>query len=211
MNNPEKFWNKRSKNYDKKAKDKTFEQILKRTPKFLKPDAIVLDFACATGLYSFEFADKVKSIHAFDTSSEMIAVAEHLALKNAAKNITFSQTNLFDEKFQEGSFDIILAFNILLYFEDVEKVLQRINDLLKPDGFLITSTACLKEKRTIIGVLSGGILFLLKKIKILPYIRFFKIAELEKAITKSGFKTIESGVLIEKPATEYFIAARKSK
>jgi len=206
----ERFWNKLSKNYDKKAKDKTFEQILERSPKYLRPNDVVLDFACATGLYSFEFADDVKEIDAFDTSSEMINIAKNTASKNGNENIVFSRTTLFDEKYEEGSFDTILAFNILLYFKDAKKVLNRMNKLLKPDGLIITSTACLKEKRTLIGALSTSVIYLLKKLGILPYLKFLGIEELKELITKCGFNIIESGILIEKPAIEYFIVAQKS-
>ena len=211
MNKSERFWNKLSKNYDKKAKDKTFEQILVRTPKHLKPDDIVLDFACATGLYAFEFVNKVKTIQAFDTSSKMIAIAKDLVLKSGSKNIVFSQTTLFDQKYKEGSFDTILAFNILLYFEDAEKILKRMNNLLKPGGLIITSTACLGEKRTFIGILSGAMIFLLKKLRILPYLKFFSISELKETIVNNGFNSIEADILIEKPALEYFIVAEKSQ
>jgi len=206
----ERFWNKLSTNYDKKAKDQTFEQLLNRSPKYLQRDDVVLDFACATGLYSFEFARHVKEIQAFDSSSEMIVIAKDQANKNGNANITFSHTTLFDKKYQEGSFDTIMAFNILLYFEDTEKILNRMNKLLKPKGLIITSTACLGEKRTFIGIVSGSVIFILKKLGILPYLKFYKIPELKEVIANCGFKSIESDILIEKPAIEYFIVAQKS-
>ena len=83
------------------------------------------------------------------------------------------------------------------------------NDLLKTNGLIITSTACLKEKRTFIGILSSSIIFILKKMKILPYLKFFTIHELEEKIENCGFKIIETGILIDKPATEYCIVAQK--
>ncbi len=209
MDISEKFWNRLSKNYDKKAKDNTFLQILDRSKKYLRPDDVVLDFGCATGLYAFEFADDVKEIQAFDTASKMIVIAKNKAEEIANKNIDFAQTNLFDEKYKEGSFDVILAFNILLYFDDLEKILRRMNMVLKPGGLIITSTACLKEKRSLIGVLSGTMIFILKKLRILPYLNFLGIEELEETIFNAGFKSIESDILIKKPAIEYFIAARK--
>lgn len=210
MYKSEKFWNKLSKNYDEKAMDKTYEQILLRSKKYLESDNNILDFGCATGLYSFEFANDVKSIQAFDISSKMIDVAKSQAKKKGSDNIEFSQTTLFDEKYEKGSFDIILAFNILLYFKDAEKVLNRMNELLKSGGLIVTSTACLKERRTLVGTLSGGIIFLLKKLSILPYLKFLRITELTEYITKSKFNIIESDILIEKPATEFFIVARKN-
>ncbi|MRI01609.1 methyltransferase domain-containing protein [Kriegella sp. EG-1] len=207
MENSEKFWNKLSKNYDKKAKDKAYEQILNRTRKYLCEDAEVIDFACATGLYAIAFAEDVKAIQAFDTSSEMIALAKKKA--NGIENISFSQTTLFDEKFVTGGFDIIFAFNILLYFEDMSPILNKMHKLLKPKGRIITATACLKEKRTFIGIFSGCVIYLLKKINILPFLKFVTIKELKKEITTAEFEILEADILIDKPATEYYIVAQK--
>lgn len=209
MNKTEKFWNRLSTNYDKNAKDKAYKLIITKSKKYLKAKDIILDFACATGLYSFAFSNKVKEIQAFDLSSKMIYLAKNKEMNIKKGHLFFSQTTLFDEKYKAGSFDTILAFNILLYFEDVEKILNRMSELLKPNGLIITSTACLKEKRTFIGILSSSIIFILKKLNILPYLRFFKMHKLEETIRTCGFKIIDTDILIDKPATEYFIVAQK--
>jgi len=209
MNKSERFWNRLSKNYDKQAKDKAYKLINDKSKKYLKTKDTILDFACATGLYSFEFANNVKEIQAFDISSEMIKIAKNKAMNIKMDNISFSQTTLFDERYTDGTFDAILALNILLYFEDVEKVLNRMNDLLKPDGLIITSTACLKEKRTFVGILSSSFILILKKLKILPYLKYFTIRELEETIANCRFKIIETDVLIDNPATEYYVVAQK--
>ncbi len=205
----EKFWNRLSKNYDKNAKDKSFVLITNKTKKHLTPNHVILDFACATGLYSFEFAPFVKNIQAFDTSSGMIQVAKNKLGKLPIRNIVFFNATIFDERFEEGSYDAILAFNILLYFKDIKKVLDRVHKLLKPNGLIITSTACLKEKRTFMGVFSSCVIYFLKKLKILPYIKFITIAELKNHFTNDKFKIIETDIIIDKPATEYYIIAKK--
>ncbi|QNM85093.1 methyltransferase domain-containing protein [Polaribacter pectinis] len=209
MNNQEPFWNKLSKNYDKKAKDEAYHSIIKKSKKYFKKSDVMLDFACATGLYAVEFANDVSEIEAFDISSEMIKIAKSKAVENQINNISFSQTTLDNKKFKRASFNTVLALNILLYFKDCENVLNRMNYLLKPNGLMITSTACLKEKRTFIGILSSCIIFILKKLKILPYLRFFTRKELEEKIESCGFKIIETAILIDKPATEYYIVAQK--
>ncbi len=45
----------------------------------------------------------------------------------------------------------------------------------------------------------------------LPYLNFLRIAELKAAIINCEFNIIESDILIEKPAAEYFIVAQKSR
>jgi len=208
MNKSEKFWNRLSKNYDKQAKDKAYKLIIDKSKKYLNSDDNILDFGCATGLYSVEFANNVKEIQAFDISTRMIDIANDKTRSKGIDNVFFSQTTIFDEKYKEAFFESVLGLNILLYFKDEKRVLNRISKLLKPDGFFITSTACLKEKRTFIGILSSSFIFILKKLRVLPYLKFYTIRELENTISNHGFKIIETDILIDKPATEYYIVAQ---
>ena len=177
--------------------------------KYLKPDSFVLDCGCATGLYSFVFSKYVKHIQAFDTSYEMIAVALNRNKEKRVENITFTQTNIFDTKYEEGSLDIILAFNILLYMEDIESALSRMYNLLKQTGLLITSTACLKEKSSFIAILSSLMIYLLIRLGILPNLKFLSAEELEKTISEAGFSLVHASVLIDKPVIEYYIVGQK--
>lgn len=209
MYKSESFWNKLSKNYDKNAKDKAYHLIIKKSKKHFKIKDVILDFACATGLYSFAFSKQVKEIQALDISSKMIAIAKSKIKGKEGDNVIFSQTTLFDKKYKEASFDTVLGFNILLYFKDEKKILHQMNKLLKTDGLIITSTACLNERRTFIGVLSSSLIFLFKSFRILPYLKFYTMRDLEKTITNCGFNIIETDILIDKPATEYFIVAQK--
>ena len=126
MNKSEKFWDRISKNYDKRAKDKTYKKTLEITKKHLKSSDIVLDYACATGLYSIELAGNVKEIHGIDISSKMIETAK----RKATKNVNFEKATIF-EKYEKETFNVILAFNILHLLEEPQKVMQRINELLK--------------------------------------------------------------------------------
>lgn len=205
-----KFWDNYSNKYDEKAKkDKAYKMIIERATSYIKSDHEVLDFACAGGLYSFPFASKVKNIQAFDSSSKMIEKAKQEKEKRQVKNIHFSCTNLFDEQFKPGSFDVIFAFNILLYFKDMNTIVQRMYELLKPGGMMITSTACLKEKRSLAALISTTIIKILRWIKFLPSLHFISIKELEDTILNQNFQIQESDTIMNNPATEVFIAAKK--
>ncbi len=184
MNKSERFWDRTSKYHDNIAKDKAFNRTLEITKKYLKQSDIILDYACATGLYSTELTKNVKEIHGIDISSKMIEVAN----EKAAPNTIFTKASIF-EKYEKETFDVILAFNVLHFLEEEQKVMKRINELLKPEGIFISVTPCLGEKNSFLGVLA----ILLTKIGILPYIKRFKISELEKLININFnvIKTIE--------------------
>jgi 2-polyprenyl-3-methyl-5-hydroxy-6-metoxy-1,4-benzoquinol methylase len=81
----------------------------------------------------------------------MLDFAKEQAEKASISNRDYIQSSKFDERFDNNQYDVILAFNVLHYIGDMPKLLNRINTLLQPNGVFISSTACLREKRSLIG------------------------------------------------------------
>jgi 2-polyprenyl-3-methyl-5-hydroxy-6-metoxy-1,4-benzoquinol methylase len=169
----------------------------------------VLDFACATGLYALEIADYVKKIDGFDISAKMISVARKNANSQNIENVDFVQTDIHDNRYEARSYDVILAFNIFHLVEDIELNLQRIAELLKPGGLLISSTPCLAERKTFISFLSSHSIYLLSRIGLLPSMKFYTIQELIELIKDGKFQMAEFEVLSKSPATECYMVAWK--
>jgi 2-polyprenyl-3-methyl-5-hydroxy-6-metoxy-1,4-benzoquinol methylase len=207
MAKPEKFWDRSASKYDdsEPSTDPTHIKTVEKTKKYLKVSDVVLDYGCATGTVAIEIADNAKEVHGIDLSSEMIEAAKRKASERKRGNIEFTQSTIFDERLKKESFDVILAFNILHLLEDTQKVMQRINELLKPGGLVISSTPCMGENRaSFISIL----LSLAMKIGLVPDIRFFKISELEDAIANGNFQIVETESLTRNP-TSYFVVAKK--
>jgi 2-polyprenyl-3-methyl-5-hydroxy-6-metoxy-1,4-benzoquinol methylase len=205
MNKSEKFWDKSASKFEQAEKkdEQTNFKIIDRTKKYLKTSDIVLDFGCGTGLISNEIANNVKLIQAIDISSKMIELAKIKADNHKIHNIDFSHSTIFDERYKSGSFDVILAFYILHLLEDNQKTIQRINDLLKPGGLIISVTPCIGEKIFLKVSLS-----LLSKIGLVPDIKSFKISELEDSIANGNFEIIENESL-HQGMPQIFIVAKK--
>jgi 2-polyprenyl-3-methyl-5-hydroxy-6-metoxy-1,4-benzoquinol methylase len=91
------------------------------------------------------------------------------------------------------------------YIEDMPSLIQRINKLLKPNGIFISSTACLKEKRSFLRYL----VLLLTKLRIMPKTNFYKKIELETLIKNGNFDIMKSERISKLP--EYFIVSSKRK
>lgn len=210
MNNTEKFWDKASIKLDRRSPkiDQTEIKTLENTIKYLDVNDIVLDFGCATGTMAIEIADNVKKIHGIDISLKMIDAAKRKADERKIENIHFAQSTIFDERYKRETFDVILAFNILHFFKDTQKVMARINELLKPKGLLVSVTPCLREKKSLINILIFLLVLLQTKMGIVPYIRFFKISEFEDSIANANFQIVETKSL-HSPGEQYFIVARK--
>lgn len=206
MNPSEKFWDRIAQNYGDQVSDDDLEaiKIIEHTKKYLHERDIVLDFACATGKFSFEIADLVQEVHGIDISSEMIAIAHKSAEERNVEQVHFSTGTIFEAPYEEEYFDAILAFNILHLLDDIPSVIQKIAHLLKPGGHLISATACLGEKKSFFGFAIS----LLSKFRFLPAVKFLKLSELQDAVTSGNFQIVETEKLSEKPP-QYFIAAKK--
>ena len=135
----------------------------------------------------------------------MIEVAKRKADERKIDNIKYTQATIFDVTYERESFDVVLAFNILHLLEDLQKVLQRINDLLKPGGLFISSTACMGDKTVSRYRL---LLFPLSVLGIVPSMKFLKRSELDESITKGNFQIIETGRMDHK-APIFLIVAKK--
>jgi 2-polyprenyl-3-methyl-5-hydroxy-6-metoxy-1,4-benzoquinol methylase len=204
MNQSESFWDKTASKYDQleQKDEQTYIDIIKRTKTHLKISDIVMDYGCGTGLISNEIAEDVKEIHAIDISSKMIEIAAKKAEERNIANINFAHSTIFDERYKKGSFDIILAFHVLHLLEDEHIVLQRMNELLKPGGLLISATPCVGEK-----IFQRNLLFLAGRVGLVPKIRSFKRRNLVDTIEDANFTIIESDCL-KKSSQEYFIVGK---
>ncbi len=202
MNKTEKFWDRIANQFDKQAGH--FEKPpVERSKKYMNAADVVLDYGCATGTTAIEIAANVKKIYCIDISSRMIDAAKRKADEFGIKNIDFVKSEIFDDRFKKESFDVILAYNILHLLEDPVSNLQRINELLKPGGLIISVTACMGEK-TLLRLL----LFLLMKTGLVPNMKFFKTTDLEESISDANFQIVEKESLNNSPQ-EHFIVAKK--
>ena len=212
MNKSEEFWDKASKNYDKT--EERFEYIHKKargnTKKYLKESQIVLDYGCGTGTASCEFASLVKEINGIDISSEMIRIAKEKSAASEVDNVNFEKADIFDNRYQNESFDVILAFNMLHTVPNPQSVVQRVNDLLKHEGLFISITPCLGQKMSFLVNLQIQFVRVLCKLGVIPIpIRRIKSTDIDDLLAIGNFQPIESEKIF-KGASSYFVTAKKA-
>lgn len=209
MDRSEKFWDRAAGDFTdheqhiRLHENKDFITVLK----YLDAGDTVLDYGCATGIISNAIADRVKEVHAIDISSRMIEIARTKAARLDIDNVHYAQALIFDEKYREESFDVVLAFRILHILDDINAVIRRINELLKPGGVFISVTTCMGWYKTILGIPA----FLLRKLRMLPFhINFFKLSDVQRILTAGGFEIVEYEKMDDNVPT-YCIVARKVK
>jgi len=201
-----KFWNNISKlfsNSNRTMNSPALQTIKQSADKYFAPNDMILDIGCGPGDITFEIARKTQLVYATDISEGMIKAAKQEAVKLNISNIQFIKTDLIDTNFQTGSFDVITAFNMLQYIPDKQHLYDKILEFLKPQGLFISSTPCLRERKSAPRYILKG----LTTLKIVPDILFYKVSELENEMKDSGFTIIEATDLAKLP--ERFIIARK--
>ena len=206
MITPQEFWNMRSEHYDEGSGEQyaqAYARTVELTLKYLKPGDRVLEFACGTGLTTVQIAPHVAAVRAIDISDGMVEKAR--ARLAGLPNVELSQTDLFNPCLEEGSFDAVTAFNVLLYVEDRPRVLARIRALLKPEGMFLSAGDCLGEGITKVGIKK----FWKSHTGSMPYVAFDTKKKLEEDIAAAGFTVLERENLYPAPPN-LFVAARKS-
>lgn len=204
---PEKFWNLISSMYaaspisDKAAYDRKIQKIKSHLTK----DMVALDIGCATGTQCGDISDSLKQVTGIDISGKLLAIAEKRMAERKLDNVQFMQTTVFDDDFQSGSFDVVMAFFVLHFFEDTDAVFARIYDLLKPGGLFISETACLGEKSKVMV----GFLRLAGLLGLMPLIKPLTTRQLEQALEKAGFVIVDKTRFSQHADAEFTFVARK--
>lgn len=207
MVTPREFWNMRSRTYDQQSGEEyaqAYEKTVSNTLNYLSGDDRVLEFACGTGITTVAIAPHVAFVRAIDISDQMVGKAREKIQALGLSNVELSQTDLFDPCLEEGSFDAVTAFNVLLYVENRAEVLERIRSLLKPGGMFLSATDCLGEGITRVGIRK----FWKSHTGSMPYVAFDSRKKLEEEIVRAGFAVLERENLFSAPPN-LFVAAKK--
>lgn len=123
--------------------DKIYIDIIKEKG----PNINVLDIGCDTGINLFRWnsLNPKAKFTGVDFNNKAIAQACKVIKKQGLSNIRFHHLDATSEqlsKLGKETFDLILCSEIFehLYDEEKSKLMNSINDLLKPGGYLITTT-----------------------------------------------------------------------
>ena len=203
------FWDKSARKYAARpvSDPQGYEQTLERTRQFLKPEDHVLEFGCGTGSTAFKLAPHVAHYLATDISGEMIAIGEERAAKEDTESLRFEQATPDNPAWVDQSFDAIIGFNILHLMVNRKEVYENFQRILKPGGYLITKTPCLKT----IGLFMKIAIRLMQAVGRAPTLDFFNADELEAELTAAGFELIErerhgTNAMMDRP----FLVMRKA-
>ena len=124
---------------------KTHQKLKRIVSDLIEPEDTVLECACGTGLLSAVIAEKCRKLTATDFSEKMLKKAE----KNcrAFRNITYAQADITALSFPDGSFDKVVAGNVIHLLDNPLTALGELNRVCKDGGMLIIPTYMNKDSK----------------------------------------------------------------
>lgn len=186
----ERFWDKAAEGYAKRpvADEESYQKKLSMTRKYMRPDMEVFEFGCGTGSTAILHAPHVRSILATDVAENMLAIGRERAAEAGVTNVTFERAGIEDLDPSGRQFDMVLGLNIIHLCKDPEAVMQKVHALLKPGGYFVQSTVCLKDFKAFFKHLIPFLQLIGKA----PYVnRTLTSAELHEMIARTGFEIVE--------------------
>ena len=202
------FWNDLAERYARQplSNPGAFERKIEATKACMRPRDVVLDIGCGTGSLALRLAPSAAAIHGLDISTEMIRIAKGKAQAAGADNVSFHVGTLdaFD-LFEPGSLDGVCAYSLLHLVEDLPATLRRIHELLRPGGFLVSSTVCLSDSWVPYRPILQVARWLGKAPRVVSLLRK---RTLEDELRRAGFDGIEQPE-VGAQSTIAFIVAKK--
>ena len=198
------FWNRVAHRYAAMPmrNPDAWQETLVRTQGLLSNGDLVMELGCGTGSTAVRLAPHVAAYTATDDASEMIAIATQRG--EGIASLKFAHARPGDGSLPPGTFDAILAFNLLHLLPDLPAALKEVHGMIKPTGLLITKTPCL-------GGIYQGLWPLIRALQALgkaPPLRFISPTRLENMIREVGFVIEDSDDLPRRPPSRFIVARR---
>jgi ubiquinone/menaquinone biosynthesis C-methylase UbiE len=152
------FWDKVAGVYDifvHVINRKTHQKLKKIVSELIGPDDTVLECACGTGLLSAVIAPKCRELTATDFSEKMLKKAE----KNCRsfRNITYAQADITALSYPDGSFDKVVAGNVIHLLDNPLTALRELNRVCRDGGMLIIPTYMNKDSKGKTSSFAGAV------------------------------------------------------
>lgn len=189
MNKSEKFWDKTAEKYAASPirDEETYRKKLEKTQEYFTAEMDVMEFGCGTGTTAIHHAPHVRSYLATDISGNMVEIGREKAEEAGIENLAFEKASLDSMTYPPESFDAILGLNSLHLIRDIEGGLARINEMLKPGGIFIHSTAILSDSKL---WFLKPVIPLITMLGFVPYVKFYRKEQLVSQIEAAGFETV---------------------
>ena len=102
----------------------------------LTPDASVLDMGCGPGTITVGLARRARTVVGVDISTEIVESARRLADEEGLGNASFEAGSVYDLPFDDQSFDVVYAHQVMQHLSDPVRALREARRVLRPGGLV---------------------------------------------------------------------------
>lgn len=185
------YWDRHAKNYDRSMSllGRPIPRMVELAGEATRGLARVLEVAAGTGLVTPALAAGAKEVVATDYSAAMVATLERRMRDVGASNVRCEQADIYALRFDEGTFDAVVAANVLHLVPDLPDALAALRRVLKPGGRVIVPTFCHDE--TTLSWVASRVL----AVTGFPGYRRFTVDSLRLATEAAGIRVARTEVL----------------
>lgn len=183
------YWERHAKRYDRSTRflARPVPRMLELAVAAARGKGRVLEVAAGTGLITTAIAPVVGELVATDYASEMVKQLEG-RVRDVA-NVRCEQADLYDLRFEAGSFDAVFAANVLHLVPDLDGALASVRRVLKPGGVLVAPTYLHAE------TFGARVLSRLFALTGFPGARRFTARSLRDALEAAGLRVTRAEVI----------------
>ncbi|MDX2089787.1 MAG: class I SAM-dependent methyltransferase [Kofleriaceae bacterium] len=141
------YWDKHAKNYDRSMSllGRPIPRMVELAGEATRGLGRVLEAAAGTGLVTPALAAGAGEVIATDYSAAMVAALEQRVRDAGVANVRCEQADLYALRFDNGSFDAVVAANVLHLVPDLPGALAALRRVVKPGGLVVVPTFCHDE------------------------------------------------------------------
>lgn len=177
------YWDRLAGSYDRSVRmlGGAMPALVERISSITKGCSRVLEVGAGTGLVTRALAGSARQVVATDYSRAMVQVLVQRVEREGWKNVKCLQMDLYALPGELGTFDAVVAANVLHLVPDLPRALDALGRSLKPGGMLMVPTYCHEE--TVVARMVSQVLAL----GALPAQRRFRSGTLVQAVEAAGY------------------------
>lgn len=185
------YWERHARRYDRSTRllARPVPRMLELAVGAARGKARVLEVAAGTGLLTTAIGPVVGALIATDYAHEMVKQLEARVRDAALANVTCEQADLYALRFEDATFDAVVAANVLHLVPDLEGALASLRRVLAPGGTLIVPTYLHRE------TLGASLLSRVFALTGFPGQRRFTLATLRESVDRAGFAIVRADVI----------------
>lgn len=141
------YWDKHARNYDRSMAllGGPIPRMVELAGEAVRGLERVLEVAAGTGLVTPALAAGARQVVATDYSAAMVAALERRVRDAGVTNVRCEQADLYALRFDDGTFDAVVAANVLHLVPDLPGALAALRRVVKLGGKVVVPTFCHDE------------------------------------------------------------------